>query len=277
MNNTAISWTDLTWNVWSGCKKVSPGCKHCYAETLSEYKRGTLAFPNGFDLTYRWHKLTEPLKIREPRRIFVNSMSDLFLESVPLENIERVFDVMNRCPQHVFQILTKRSARLRELAPLLNWTPNIWQGVSVESPKYLSRIDDLRAVPAAVRFISFEPLLEAIDSPDLTGIHWAIVGGESGPGFRPMAQSWARAVRDECARRGVAFFYKQDSAFRTETRPYLVEEDGTASVWHQFPGHLTPPVPVEVPPVPSVRAMRRGPTGPVRTRTTVGQAALPLG
>lgn len=241
MNETKISWTKLTWNVWSGCRKVSPGCKHCYAETLSENKRGTKAFPNGFDLTYRFHKLNEPMKIKEPSMIFVNSMSDLYLEEVPLDNILRVFDVMHRAPWHTYQILTKRSTRLLELADRLPWAPHIWQGVSVESEKYMSRVEELRQVPAFVRFISFEPLLGDIPNPDLSGIQWAIVGGESGPGFRPMQQAWARSIRDACVRDGVAFFMKQDSGWRTELRPWLVEEDGSRWQWHQFPGLMTPP------------------------------------
>lgn len=244
MNETIISWTNLTWNVFSGCKEVSPGCGHCYAKTLSENKRGTKAFPNGFDLTYRWHKLDEPRRVKTPSRIFVNSMSDLYLEEVPLENIQRVFKVMNECPQHVFQILTKRDSRLAELAGEFTWTPNIWQGVSIENQHFLKRLDNLRKVPAAVRFISFEPLLGEIKDPDLTGISWVIIGGESGPGFRPMQMAWVRSLRDACVAQGVAFFVKQGAAFRTETAPYLVEEDGSKWEWHQFPGLLTPPTQV---------------------------------
>lgn len=246
MNDTIIAWTNRTWNVWSGCQKVSPGCKNCYAETLSENKRGTKAFPNGFDLTYRWHKLNEPLKLKEPQRIFVNSMSDLFWEQVPLDQIKRVFDVMNECEVrklgHEFQILTKRSKRLRDVAHELNWTPNIWQGVSVESDAYTWRIDDLREVPAHVRFISFEPLLGMIEDPNLSGIHWAIIGGESGPRYRPMEQAWARSIRDACVAQGTALFFKQDAAYRTEMRTYLVEEDGSRWKYLQYPFQLSPPV-----------------------------------
>jgi protein gp37 len=244
MNETIISWTNLTWNVWSGCKKISPGCGHCYAHTIAENKRGTRAFPNGFDLTYRWHKLNDPLKIKEPSRIFVNSMSDLFLEDVPDENILKVFDVMNRAHWHTFQILTKRSERLSQLRKSWPWSPNIWMGVSIESPKFLYRLDHLREVPALTRFVSFEPLLELIESPDLSGIHWAIVGGESGPKFRPMEQSWARSIRDACVEQGVAYFYKQSAAFRTETRPWLEEEDGSRWKWAQYPGDLAQPIQV---------------------------------
>lgn len=250
MNNTIISWTDLTWNVWSGCSKVSPGCAHCYAETLSENKRGTRAFPVGFDLTYRWHKLLEPLKLRGPKRIFVNSMSDLYYEEVPVSNIQRVFDVMNECHAqglgHQFQILTKRSERLLELSPKLTFTPNIWQGVSVENQRWTSRLDDLVEVPAEIRFVSVEPMLGPVDLTEwLDRLHWIIVGGESGPGYRPMEQEWVRSVRDQCKAANVAFFFKQDSAFRTETRAYVLEEGGRKMRYMQFPGSLLDPIEAE--------------------------------
>lgn len=250
MNETIISWTNKTWNVWSGCTKISAGCKNCYAHTIAENKRGTLAFPNGFDLTYRWHKLNEPLKIKEPSLIFVNSMSDLFWDKVTDSDILRVFDVMNKSYRlnlgHSFQILTKRPERVLEMDAkgLLNWTPNIWQGVSVENNKTLHRIDTLRQTRAQIKFISFEPLLEDIQNPDLTDIDWAIVGGESGPKHRKMEQSWARSIRDACVKHGTAFFYKQDSGYRTELRPYLIEPDGSKWKWQQMPNKLTKPTPV---------------------------------
>jgi protein gp37 len=173
-------------------------------------------------------------------RIFVNSMTDLFWEQISIEDIKRVFAVMNECHDrqigHTFQILTKRSKRLVELAHNLNWTPNIWIGVSVENQRWTSRITDLVAVPAAIRFISAEPLLGPIDLTQwIDKIHWVIVGGESGPKFRPMRQDWARSLRTQCEERGVAFFYKQDAAGRTETRPYLVEVDGSHTRYHQLP------------------------------------------
>jgi protein gp37 len=246
MNETIIAWTNLTWNVWSGCVQISPGCAHCYALTLAENKRGTKAFPNGFELTYRWHKLQEPLKLKQPSKIFVNSMSDLYLESVPLSNIQRVFDLMNECHArglgHEFQILTKRSERLLEIAPYVTWTPNIWQGVSVENQRWTSRLNDLVQVPAAVRFVSAEPLLGPVGMTSwLDRLHWVIVGGESGPGYRPMDQAWARSLRDQCRDHKVAFFMKQDAAPRTEMRTYLVEEDGRKFKYMQFPGRLLEP------------------------------------
>lgn len=235
MNKTIISWTELTWNVWSGCTKISPGCKNCYACTIAENKRGTKAFPNGFDLTYRWHRLYEPLKVKEPHFIFVNSMSDLYWEQVNIEDIKRVFEVMNMCEQHKFQILTKRSQRLAAIARELNWTANIWQGVSVENKDYLWRVDDLRSVDAAVKFISFEPLLGPIPYLDLRGIDWVIVGGESGSNYRPMDHAWAREIRDACVQQGVAFFFKQSAAYRTEIGTELKEEDGTKRTWTEMP------------------------------------------
>lgn len=248
MNETIISWTNKTWNVWSGCTKISAGCKNCYAHTIAENKRGTAAFPNGFDLTYRWHKLNEPLKIKEPSLIFVNSMSDLFWDKISDDDILRVFDVMHKSERanlgHSFQILTKRPERILEMDAknLIEWTPNIWQGVSVENNKSLNRIDLLRQTKAQVKFVSFEPLLEELFDLELTGIDWAIVGGESGPKFRAMEQDWARSIRDACVKFGTAFFYKQDSGYRTELRPYLVEQDGSKWKWEQMPGKLNNPV-----------------------------------
>jgi protein gp37 len=235
MNETTIAWTQKTWNVWSGCIQISPGCARCYAKKSAENKRGTLGFPNGFDLTYRWHKLEEPLKIKKPAMIFVNSMSDLYLEDVPLESIRRVFDIMNRATWHTFQILTKRSQRLLQMADKVSWTPNIWQGVSVENQRWTSRIDDLVLIPAWIKFVSAEPLLGPVDlTPWLDRIDWVIVGGESGPKFRKMDVSWARAIRDRCLSAGVPFFYKQSNGYRSGTGPTL---DG--AVWRQFPkGHF---------------------------------------
>jgi protein gp37 len=163
MNKTGISWTTFTWNPCSGCIQISPGCAHCYALTSAENKRGTKAFPNGFDLTFRWHKLNEPLKRIRAERIFVNSMSDLYFEKVSDDDIKQVFDVMNRAHWHQFQILTKRSERLRQIAPTLNWARHIWQGVSIENQRWTSRIDDLLETPAKVKFLSCEPLLSPLD------------------------------------------------------------------------------------------------------------------
>jgi protein gp37 len=208
---TRIEWTDSSWNPVTGCTKVSPGCKHCYAERMAARLKamGQETYSNGFALTLHPAVLAAPLRWRKPRTIFVNSMSDLFHEAVPLEFIQQVFDVMRDAYWHRFQILTKRSARLRELAPSLAWPRNVWMGVSVESPPYLPRIADLNATPAAVKFLSLEPLLGPLHNLDLTAIDWVIVGGESGPGARPIREEWVLEIRDQCITSGVAFFFKQ--------------------------------------------------------------------
>jgi protein gp37 len=206
-----IEWTDATWNPVTGCTKISPGCKHCYAERLAKRLQlmGQPNYRNGFKLTLQPQMLELPLRWKSPRRIFVNSMSDLFHPDVPLEYVKRVFDVMSRAHWHQFQVLTKRADRLRELSGELSWPANVWQGVSVESERYLDRVDDLRETGAAVKFLSLEPLLEALPNLDLRGIDWVIVGGESGPGARPINKSWVIGIREKCARAGVAFFFKQ--------------------------------------------------------------------
>jgi protein gp37 len=208
---STIEWTEATWNPVTGCSKVSTGCKHCYAERLAHRLQamGSVRYRNGFAVTLHPAVLDLPQRWRRPRMIFVNSMSDLFHESVPPEFIQRVFATMRDCPQHTFQVLTKRSARLRDLAPHLDWAPNIWMGVSVENRRVIHRIHDLQAVPAYVRFLSCEPLLGPLDDLPLDGIHWVIVGGESGPGARPMQAAWVRAIRDQCRRAHVPFFFKQ--------------------------------------------------------------------
>jgi protein gp37 len=210
-DRSEIEWTDATWNPVLGCTKVSPGCKHCYAETFSERFRGVPDHPfeQGFDLRLVPHALDRPRRWRQGRLVFVNSMSDLFHERVPLEYIRQVFDVMEQCPQHRFQVLTKRADRLAELAPDLPWPTNVWMGVSVETAKYKSRIHQLRRVPAAVRFLSCEPLLGPLGNLPLKGIHWVIVGGESGRRPRPMNPDWVRTIRRQCARADVPFFFKQ--------------------------------------------------------------------
>jgi protein gp37 len=208
---SAIEWTDSTWNPVRGCTKVSPGCKHCYALTFAERWRGIPGHPyeQGFDLRLVPEKLEEPLSWKRPRRIFVNSMSDLFHDGIPLSYIRRVFEVMKKAQWHSFQILTKRAERLAELAPYLSWPENVWQGVSVETERYLLRVDHLRAVPAAVRFLSLEPLLGPLPSLHLEGIDWVIVGGESGHKHRPIEAEWVRDIRDRCLDEGVPFFFKQ--------------------------------------------------------------------
>lgn len=208
---STIEWTEMTWNPVTGCSKVSEGCRHCYAERMAKRLRamGSARYENGFRVTLHDDLIDLPRRMRQPRVIFVNSMSDLFHEDVPADFVARVFDTMAACPQHTFQVLTKRSARLRELAPLLPWPGNVWMGVSVEDERVLQRVRDLQEVPAAVRFLSCEPLLGPLNRLPLRGIDWVIVGGESGPGARPMKIEWVESIRQQCERRGVPFFFKQ--------------------------------------------------------------------
>jgi protein gp37 len=210
-DRSAIEWTEATWNPITGCEQVSPGCAHCYAKTFAERWRGVPGHPyeQGFDLKVWPNRLEQPLRWRRSRMIFVNSMSDLFHEGIPLSYVRSVFDVMVRAEQHTFQILTKRHERLAELAPDLPWPGNIWMGVSIENRRFVHRADYLRRVPAAVRFISAEPLLGQLEDLDLNGIHWLIAGGESGARHRRMDPSWVTDLRDQCEREGVAFFFKQ--------------------------------------------------------------------
>lgn len=215
MAESSIEWTDMTWNPVTGCTKVSPGCLNCYAERMAYRLKamGAHRYRNGFDVTLHEDALETPLSWTKPRLVFVNSMSDLFHEKVPDQFIRRVFEVMNRCPQHTFQILTKRSARLHWAAKALAWTPNIWMGVSVEDGRMSFRIRDLQSVPAAIRFLSCEPLIGPISKLPLAGINWVIVGGESGPGSRPMNPAWARDIRRQCRAARVPFFFKQWGGF----------------------------------------------------------------
>lgn len=208
---SSIEWTDATWNPVTGCSKISPGCKFCYAERMAKRLQamGQRRYRNGFDVTLQPDVLELPLSWRSPRLIFVNSMSDLFHADVPVEYIRRVFDVMIRADQHIFQVLTKRAERLSELAPLLPWPGNVWMGVSVENAEYTPRIRHLQRVPAAVRFLSVEPLLGPMPNLPLRGIDWVILGGESGPGARPMEAAWAEQIRDRCVAAKVPFFFKQ--------------------------------------------------------------------
>jgi protein gp37 len=206
-DHSAIEWTEATWNPTSGCTKVSPGCDRCYAERIT--LRFPRSFPNGFNLTLRPDALDIPLHWRRPRLIFVNSMSDLFHAEVPEDHIALVFDVMQRTPQHTYQILTKRAQRLASLATRLEWPKNVWMGVSVETEQYAWRIDYLRRVPAAVRFVSAEPLLAPLANLNLDGIDWLIAGGESQSGCRPASLDWFRDLRDQCNAAQVAFFLKQ--------------------------------------------------------------------
>lgn len=209
--NSSIEWTEATWNPLTGCTKISPGCKHCYAERMSMRLKamGQRNYRNGFDLTLHEHMLALPLRWKSPLLVFVNSMSDLFQDGVPLDYIERVFTTMRSADWHLFQVLTKRSKRLAEISPTLNWPENVWMGVSVESQKYTFRIDDLRRTKAKVKFLSLEPLLGPLKDLNLKGIDWVIVGGESGPGSRPMKREWVTDIRDQCESAGVPFFFKQ--------------------------------------------------------------------
>jgi protein gp37 len=243
MNGTKISWTDASWNPVLGCSRVSEGCRNCYAERIAlkfHHSRLPWSAANAAEnVQLKPHKLGEPLKLKKPSVIFVNSMSDLYHERVPDEYLARVFGVMNRTPQHTYQLLTKRPERAAEWAG--PWTPNIWQGTSVEDERVIDRIDALRQCGAAIKFLSVEPLLGPMPDLDLTGIDWVIVGGESGPGYRPMDHAWAREIRDACVAQGAAFFFKQSAAFTTERGTALLEADGSAWEWHQFPGKLEPP------------------------------------
>jgi protein gp37 len=208
---TKIEWTESTWNPLTGCNKISPGCKHCYAErmALRLQAMGQPRYANGFAVTLQPEVLDTPLRWKKPRVIFVNSMSDLFHKDVPLDYIQRVFDVMNRAHWHQFQVLTKRADRLSELSPSLNWSDNIWMGVSVETSDYTFRIDHLRQTGAKIKFLSLEPLLGPLPEMNLDGIDWAIVGGESGPGARPLQEKWVIDIQEQCSKANVPFFFKQ--------------------------------------------------------------------
>jgi protein gp37 len=211
VQTSGIEWTEATWNPVTGCSQVSPGCAHCYAKTFAERWRGIPGhhYEQGFDLRLWPERLEQPLRWSRPRTIFVNSMSDLFHEGIPLTYIRSVFEIMVAAPHHTFQILTKRHERLSELADDLPWPTNVWMGVSVENRRFVHRVEHLRQVPAAVRFISAEPLLGQLQGLDLTGIDWLIAGGESGHRHRPVKIEWARELRDRCVQEGVAFFFKQ--------------------------------------------------------------------
>jgi protein gp37 len=230
---SSIEWTDASWNPVTGCTQVSPGCAHCYALTFAERFRGVPnhAYEQGFDLRLWEQRLELPLTWRKPRRIFVNSMSDLFHKDIPDEYIRRVFDVMVQANWHIFQVLTKRSPRLAKLGKTLPWAPHIWAGVSIELDRYHWRADHLRQVPAEVRFISAEPLLGPLPRLNLEGIHWLITGGESGHGHRPIDVDWVRDLRDRCQSEGVAFFHKQWGG-RT---PKTGGRDLDGRTWDEFP------------------------------------------
>jgi protein gp37 len=243
--NSKIEWTDATWNPVRGCTKISPGCKHCYAEAFAERFRSVKGHPyeQGFDLRLVPHKLAEPLRWRKPKMIFVNSMSDLFHEGVPDDYIEAAANVMMRANWHTYQVLTKRSKRLAQLLStrlqFAATAPHIWWGVSVEDKRYgLPRIADLQCAPAAVRFLSIEPLLEDLGTLDLRGIHWVIVGGESGRGARPMSREWLISIRDQCAKAGVPFFFKQWGGVHKKSTGRMLDR----RIYNEFPRRIPNPV-----------------------------------
>lgn len=206
-----IEWTESTWNPVTGCTKISDGCKNCYAEKLAKRLKamGQNNYRNGFKLTTQPHALELPLGWKKPKTIFVNSMSDLFHKDVPLDYIQKVFKTMEKADWHQYQVLTKRSERLREISKELNWKPHIWMGVSVENQKVLHRIDDLRETAAHIKFLSVEPLLSSLPNLDLRGINWVIVGGESGPKARLMKEEWVLEIKEQCEAFDVPFFFKQ--------------------------------------------------------------------
>lgn len=232
-SNSTIEWTGSTWNPVTGCEKISPGCMNCYAERMAKRLQamGQKNYINGFELAIHPHSLELPLSWKKPQTIFVNSMSDLFLDDVPFAFIEQVFDVMRRAHWHTFQVLTKRSERLAELSAELPWAQNIWMGVSVENSDYTFRIDHLRAIGATVKFLSIEPLLGPVPDLDLAGIDWVIVGGESGPGARPVQEEWVIEIKDQCLRAEVPFFFKQWGGVRKKKAGRELQ----GRTWEQMP------------------------------------------
>ena len=236
---SGIEWTESTWNPLTGCTKVSPGCKHCYAERMAKRLEamGSPNYQNGFQLTLHEHVLSLPLRWSKPQTIFVNSMSDLFHKDVPLEFIQKVFTTMREASWHTFQVLTKRADRLAELDSEIDWPHNVWMGVSVETAAYTFRIDHLRKTGAHIKFLSLEPLLGPLEDLNLQGINWVIVGGESGPGARPMKGEWVLSLRDQCDRAGVPFFFKQWGGVQKHRFGRLLD----GQTYDQLP-HLTEPI-----------------------------------
>ena len=232
-SRSAIEWTEVTWNPVTGCSKVSQGCKHCYAERMAHRLRamGVVKYRAGFEVVQHDAALDIPLRWRKPRLVFVNSMSDLFHEAVQARFVKQVFDTMNRSPRHTFQVLTKRPDRVLQLDSELNWTDNIWLGVSVESESWLSRAETLKRVGAKTKFLSLEPLLGPLQELVLEGVDWVIVGGESGPGARPVSPSWVREIRDRCEAAGVPFFFKQWGGVRKKEAGRVLD----GRTWDQMP------------------------------------------
>lgn len=239
--NSKIEWTEQTWNPTVGCTKISPGCKNCYAETMAKRLQamGMRGYENGFRLTLMPERLAEPLERRKPTVYFVNSMSDLFHEKVPFDYIRQVFEVMAQAPQHTFQVLTKRAQRMAEFCKGKDVPPNVWLGVSVENKKHgVPRISVLREIEAGVRFLSVEPLLQNLGEIDLTGIHWVIVGGESGHKARPIRQEWIDSIKQQCDQAGVAFFFKQWGTWGADGQKRSKKANGRTyrgRVWDAMP------------------------------------------
>lgn len=239
--SSRIEWTEQTWNPTTGCTKISPGCKHCYAETMALRLQamGTPGYENGFELSLMDDRLEQPLYRQKPTIYFVNSMSDLFHDQIPHRFLDRVFSVIKKTPQHTYQILTKRSVGMRDYFSERAVPSNVWLGVSVEDQKYgFPRIDDLRAVKAAVRFISAEPLLEDLGEVNLAGIHWMIVGGESGPKARPMKAEWVSNIHRQCRHSGTAFFFKQWGGWGADGRRRAKKTNGrtfNGRTWDEMP------------------------------------------
>jgi protein gp37 len=231
--HSSIEWTNSTWNPLTGCTKISPGCKHCYAERMAKRLQAMhqLNYINGFKLTVHEPVLQLPLTWKSPQMIFVNSMSDIFHDLVPNEFIQKIFKVMKEATWHTFQVLTKRSVRMVELNYILDWSPNVWMGVSVETSNYLFRIDHLRQISAKTKFLSLEPLLGPLPNLDLRGIDWVIVGGESGPHARPIKEEWIIEIRDQCIQQHVPFFFKQWGGTRKKQSGRLLQ----GQVWSQMP------------------------------------------
>ena len=229
-----IEWTEATWNPVTGCTKISEGCRYCYAERLAKRLKamGNPNYAHGFEVTLQPHMLNTPMTWKKHKMIFVNSMSDLFHQSVPTSFIKKVFQVMVKADQHHYQVLTKRAARLAELAPKLPWPEHIWAGVSVENEDVVDRIDYLRQVPAKVRFISMEPLLGPLPNLNLEGMDWVIVGGESGPGARPMSEEWVHQIQTHCLAEGVPFFFKQWGGVNKKKAGRLLD----GRTWDGMPG-----------------------------------------
>ena len=235
-NHSGIEWTEATWNPVTGCTKISIGCHNCYAERMARRLQaaGNPNYTNGFDLTLHGHALGIPVSWKKPRMIFVNSMSDLFHQDVPLEFIQRVFAVMRQASWHTYQVLTKRSSRLREVNEFIDWPVNVWMGVSVENSDYTFRMDDLREIGAQVKFLSLEPLLGPLSDMNLEGIGWVIVGGESGPNARPMKPEWALDIKEQCQSAGIPFFFKQWGGVNRKRNGRTLQ----GRTWDQMPARV---------------------------------------